>query len=151
MFEKFKMDVSNVDTYYYITFFVLVGIFVYIIYELFYTSGYHFYQNNLSEGFVANIKEEDRVRRIDMAENVLDKLKKENSELDAYLQKKSFKDTYEEIIFEMNDLVNKNMLGLISNVKEVKGWKMYEVVQQVNALHTFKDSLSGILDNLNKE
>ena len=151
MFENFKMELSNMDTYYYITIIVLVGIFIYIFYDLFHVKGYHYYQNKFSEGFVSNIKEEDRIRRVDMAEKVLDKLKKENQELDAYLQKKSFKDTYEDIIFEINELVNKNMLGLISNVNEVKGWKMYQIVKQVNALQVFKGSLTTILNNLDSE
>jgi len=149
MFEKFQLDVSSTDIYYYFTIFILVGVFLYIMYDLFHVNAYHFYQNNMVEGFVSNIKEEDRIRRVDMAEKVLERIKKENKELDAYLQKKSHKDTYEEIIFELNDLVNKNMLGLVSNMNEMKGYKIYQLMNQVNMLQTFKGALSGILDNLN--
>jgi TRAP-type uncharacterized transport system substrate-binding protein len=119
------------------------------MYDLFNVKAYHFYQNNMVEGFVANIKEGDRIRRVDMAEKVLERIKKENKELDAYLQKKSHKDTYEEIIFELNDLANKNMLGLVSNMNEMKGYKIFQLMNQVNVLQTFKGALSGILDNLN--
>lgn len=122
-----------------------------MVYELFHVNAYHFYQNNIAEGFVSNIKEEDRIRRVDMAEMVLNKMKKENSEMDAYLQQKSHKDTYEEIIYELNDLVNKNMLGLISNIDRLSGYKSYALMRQVNELHTFKGTLSGILEGLNTD
>lgn len=146
MFPEVNLDV--VSPYFYLTVAVLVGVFLYIVYDLFHTSAWHLYQNNVAEGFVANIKEEDKIRRVDLAEKVLDKVRKENKELDAYLQVGSFKDTYEEIIFEMNDLANKNMLGLVSNMSEMKGWKMYQMMQQVNELNKFKGALSSMLENI---
>lgn len=147
--ESVESVKPSTDIYYYFIIFILICIFLYTMYSLFYVNAYHFYQNNKVEGFVANIKEEDRIRRVDMAENVLNKIKKENSEMDAYLQKKSHKDTYEEIIYEMNDLVNKNMLGLVSNMDKLSGYKSYALMQQVNGLQTFKGALSGILEILN--
>jgi hypothetical protein len=150
MFENFQLGLSGTESYYYLTIIVLTGIFIYIMYDLFYLKAYHFYQDRISEGFVANIKDEDKIRRVDLAEKVLDKVKKENKEMDAYLQKRSFSETYEEIIFELNDLANKNMLGLVSNISEFRGAKMYQLITQVNHLHTFKQSLSSILDNLSE-
>jgi hypothetical protein len=46
----------------------------------------------------------------------------------------------------MNDLANKNMLGIVSNMSEMKGWKMYQMMQQVNELNKFKGALSSMLE-----
>lgn len=148
MFEKFQESLSGTDSYYYLTISVLVIIFLYMMYELFYVRAYHFYQDRMSEGFVSNIKEDDKIARVDIAEKVLGNLKKENTKMDEYIQKGSYKDIYEDIVYELEDLADKNILGLISNMKEFKGHKAYMIMKQVNDLHTFKQALNGVLNTI---
>jgi len=148
MFENFQESLSGMDSYYYLTIVILVIIFLYMMYELFYVRAYHFYQDRMTEGFVSNIKEDDKIARVDLGEKVLGNLKKENTKMDEYIQKGSYKDTYEDIVYELEDLADKNIIGLISNMTEFKGHKAYMLMRQVNELHTFKQALGGVLTSV---